>query len=134
MNPLTTKQSRDRQGAAGNATSDFPLAYLITFSTYGSHLHGDAKGSVDRYHNRHDEPFVPPDPIRGQMMRNRMRHSSYSLDEPRRILVLEAMQEVCRYRNWSLLAAHVRTKHAHAVVEAEVTPEIILNKFKSGRI
>ena len=65
------------------------------------------------------------------MMKDRMHHSAYSLDEPRRKIVLEAMQEVCRYRNWGLLAAHVRPKHAHAVVEAEVVPETILNKFKS---
>ena len=34
-------------------------------------------------------------------------------------------------RNWSLWAAHVRTNHVHAVVEAEVRPEMIMNAFKS---
>jgi hypothetical protein len=29
--------------------SGFPLAYLITIRTYGTWLHGDEKGSVDRH-------------------------------------------------------------------------------------
>jgi hypothetical protein len=29
-----------------------PLAYLITFRCYGTWLHGDSRGSVDRFHNR----------------------------------------------------------------------------------
>jgi hypothetical protein len=32
-------------------SSDGPLAYLITFPTYGTWLHGDERGSVDRDHN-----------------------------------------------------------------------------------
>ena len=39
-------------------------------------------------------------------------------------------KEVCRYRRWTLLAAHVRTEHVHVVVQAEATPERVLNDFK----
>jgi hypothetical protein len=31
---------------------ELPLAYFITFATYGSRLHGDARGAVDRAHNK----------------------------------------------------------------------------------
>ena len=34
-----------------DASGSVPLAYLITFRTYGTWLHGDARGSVDREHN-----------------------------------------------------------------------------------
>ena len=34
-------------------------------------------------------------------------------------------------RGWSLLAAHVRTNHMHAMVEADVRPEKVMNDFKS---
>jgi hypothetical protein len=40
-----------------------PLAYLITFNTYGSWLHGDRRGSVDRFHNRYGTPRVGANPI-----------------------------------------------------------------------
>jgi hypothetical protein len=33
--------------------SDTPLAYFITFRAYGTWLHGDKRGSVDRHNNRY---------------------------------------------------------------------------------
>ena len=43
---------------------------------------------------------------------------------------MEALQQVCVYRKWTPLAAHVRTNHVHAVVEAEERPEKVMNDFK----
>jgi REP element-mobilizing transposase RayT len=48
-----------------------------------------------------------------------------------RAIVLKAIVEVCRYRCWSLLAAQVRSNHIHAVVDADVAPEAVMNAFKS---
>ena len=45
--------------------------------------------------------------------------------------VLAAIQEVCTYRGWCLLAAHVRTTNVHTVVEAEVPPERVMGDFKA---
>jgi hypothetical protein len=39
-----------------------PLAYFITFTTYGAWLHGRKPGSVDRDHNAPGTPFLPADP------------------------------------------------------------------------
>src|SRR5437762_2022331 len=36
-----------------------PLGYLITFRSYGTWLHGDARGSVDRFHNAFGTPRLP---------------------------------------------------------------------------
>ena len=47
------------------------------------------------------------------------------------MVVLQALREVCLHRGWSLLAAHVRTNHVHAIVESEVPPEKVMNDFKS---
>ena len=47
------------------------------------------------------------------------------------MIVLQAIQEVCQYRGWSLLAAHVRTNHGHVVVQAFSPPEKVLNDFKA---
>src|SRR5437773_9644786 len=38
-----------------------PLGYLITFRCYGTWLHGNDKGSIDRHHNRYGAPLIPPD-------------------------------------------------------------------------
>ena len=60
-----------------------------------------------------------------------MDQAPYYLDAPRRQAVLEAIREVCAYRKWSLLAAHVRSNHVHIVVEAEIPPERVLNDLKA---
>ncbi len=36
-----------------------PLAYFITFRCYGTWLHGDRRGSVDRFHNIYGTPRLP---------------------------------------------------------------------------
>jgi len=53
------------------------------------------------------------------------------LDQYRRATVLDALREVCLHHGWSLGAAHVRTDHVHAVVDAEVRPDKIMHAFKS---
>jgi hypothetical protein len=42
----------------------YPLAYLITFTTYGTWLHGDSRGSVDKQHNRYGDDLVALDAAR----------------------------------------------------------------------
>src|SRR5260370_29229568 len=39
---------------------DIPLTYLISFRAYVTWLHGDRRGSVDRFHNRYGSPRIPP--------------------------------------------------------------------------
>ena len=60
-----------------------------------------------------------------------MDQEPYLLDSKRRAAVLESIREVCLHREWTLLAAHVRTTHVHAIVEAQSKPEKIMNDFKS---
>ncbi|MBI1748136.1 MAG: transposase [Acidobacteria bacterium] len=113
-----------------SAAVSLPRAYFITFSCYGARLHGDASGSVDRNHNQFETPYLPPNTKRVQSHRKRMNQPPYELDRRRRDFVLKAMQEVCSYRGWVLLAAHMRTNHVHVVVEALASPERVMNDFK----
>ncbi|HXB71407.1 MAG TPA: transposase [Candidatus Acidoferrales bacterium] len=107
------------------------MNYLITFACYGCHLHGSESGSVDRAHNVPGTPTLVGDSTRAAAGMERMDQAPYHLDQIRRNAVLEAIQEVCVHRGWSLLAAHVRSNHVHAVVEAEVTPERVMSDFKA---
>jgi len=54
------------------------------------------------------------------------------LDEQQRLVALEAVLGVCRYRGWNAHAVHVRSTHVHTVVAAaDVKPEKMLTDFKS---
>ena len=65
-----------------------PLAYLITFTCYGSHLHGDERGSVDPKHNLFGGHSVEPDSQRRRKAQRAMTDEFYVLDASRRATVL----------------------------------------------
>lgn len=108
------------------------MRYLITFACYGAHIHGDESGSVDPLHNLFGSRFLQSNPQRAAAERSRMPQASYRLGSAEsRKAVLRAVEQVCRHRGWNLLAAHVRTNHVHAVVDAEARPEKVMNDFKA---
>ena len=59
-----------------------------------------------------------------------MKQQPYQLDLPRARTVLDAIQEVCRFRNWELLAAHVRATQVH-IVAGGCDPDRAILDFKS---
>ena len=109
----------------------FPLGYFVTFTCYGTWLHGDERGSVDPTGRAYGAHLIPPDPLRSLRDFKQMDQPPYELDQPRRKVVLRAVQSVCEHRGWVLLAAHVRTRHVHSVVAAKAAPEQVLNTFKA---
>src|SRR5689334_19582045 len=103
-----------------------PLAYFLTFTTYGTWLHGRDSGSVDSEHNAPGTPFLPSDPQREAFQRRALRQPPYVLDEARRAVVLRTIREVARHRRWKVWAVHVRTAHVHVVVTAGDRPEKVM--------
>jgi REP element-mobilizing transposase RayT len=109
-----------------------PLAYFITFSCYGTWLHGDQRGSVDDDHNRPDTPFIRPEAGLFNDRRQSLKLPPYYLDGPRREVVLQAIQEIAERKQWEILAVHVRTNHVHIVVRAHAPIERVMNDFKTS--
>jgi REP element-mobilizing transposase RayT len=110
---------------------DRPLAYLITSSCYGSHLHGSEKGSVDRNHNLVGGRYLAPEPGLLRERARRMGKPGYALDHTRRRVVLAAIHQVCAHRGWTVIAAHVRMTHVHVVVAADTVPEQVMHDLKA---
>jgi REP element-mobilizing transposase RayT len=104
--------------------------YLITWSCYGSRLPGQP-GAVPRTQNQFNSPLPEPNTQKEHHALDRTRDAPYTLDEIRRHVVLESLQEVCRFRSWTLLAAHVRTNHLHVVVTADSKPEQVMVAMKA---
>lgn len=109
-----------------------PLAYLITFRSYGTWLHGDSRGSVDRFHNRYGSPLIAPNLRWLRHNERALKRPPVKLSKPRRAAVREAIEEVCRIRRWKLWTFNTRTNHVHTVVSANCDPEIVLNTFKAN--
>jgi len=112
--------------------SEYPLAYLITFRTYGTWLHGDERNSVDlRGQNLYGMPRVRANKQLRDMMLEKMKYQPFTLDGKQRAAVEAAIREVCEYKEYSMHALNVRTNHAHSVVRAGSKPEPIANAFKA---
>ena len=107
------------------------MRYFITFACYGTRLHGDESGSVDRRHNLVGSRRLEPDAQRVLAERREMLQDPDVLDPAGRAVVMAAIQRHCAHRGWNLLAAHVRSNPVHVLVEAESRPERIMNEFKS---
>ena len=112
--------------------TDLPLEYLITFRCYGTWLHGDERGSIDRFHNRYKSPYLPRSDRRRDRNRRELKSEPSTLDAKQRQSVDSAVREVCTVRRWFLHAISVRTNHVHVVVSiGAVKPERALNSFKA---
>ena len=109
---------------------NYPLAYLITFTTYGIWLHGDKRGSVNKEQNRFGQDFVRPDKALNTKESMLLKNPPVKLDKNQRKAVLESVLNVCRFENWHAHSVHVRSNHIHIVVSGNQKPENILVKFK----
>ncbi|MDQ2976617.1 MAG: transposase [Acidobacteriota bacterium] len=112
--------------------TDIPLAYLINFRSYGTWLHGDERGSVDRFHNQYNSPFLPPDRKRLEHNLRQLSSEIVTLNAKQRESIEDAIRETCIFRKWILRAINVRTNHVHAVVSiGAARAERALNDFKA---
>lgn len=108
-----------------------PLAYLLTWTCYGSRLHGDSRGTVDADHNTHGEPFIAENISREVRCLFRMKHDPLELNTAARQIVDRVIFDHCRIRRWELHARNVRTNHVHLVVSCDVHPREAMNQFKA---
>jgi hypothetical protein len=106
------------------------MVWLVTISCYGSHLPGDSRGSYDHV-RQGQRRCIPPSPALETYARKLMLGGPFVLaDSLLRRTVLEAIIDVCQFRDWPLLALHIRTSHFHGVVDC-ASPELVLRDWKS---
>ncbi len=109
-----------------------PLGYLITFRTYGTWLHGDDRGSVDRHHDGYGLPTLPPSSRRKQIERALLKQPPVKLSRRQRAAIDFSIRETCTIRKWDLWALNVRTNHLHCVITANCNPKTVLVALKAN--
>jgi REP element-mobilizing transposase RayT len=113
--------------------TDIPLAYLITFRCYGTWLHGDARGSIDRFRNQYQSPYIEANEKWHRHNLQNLKGESVNLNANQREIVEQSIRECCNLRDWFLRALNVRTNHVHVVVSiGSKKPELALNAFKAN--
>jgi REP element-mobilizing transposase RayT len=104
-----------------------PLAFFLTWTTYGTWLPGDQRGWVSK-----PGIFQPPDPNLEASARKQLTETPITLDPEQRALVEDTIKAHCQIRGWHLHAVNGRTNHVHAVVTAPKRgPEKVMDQFKA---
>jgi hypothetical protein len=94
--------------------TDTPLAYFISFRSYGTWLHGDKRGSIDRFQNQYGTPYIPPNEKWHRYNQKQLKARPLILGAQQRNAIEKAIRETCQIRKWALLAFNVRTNHVHS--------------------
>jgi REP element-mobilizing transposase RayT len=103
-----------------------PLAFFLTWTTYGTWLPGDDRGWTERRRG-----FQLPDPIRQREAEACMADDPCALDDEQRRLVETTIADHCRIRGWELHMVNCRTNHVHVVVTANRDPDEVSQQFKA---
>ena len=110
---------------------EYPKAYLLTWTTYGTWLHGDERGSVSERCNQRGAPLLAPHRGWEQHDREGLADPGFMLDDSMRTLAGLTITEHCGVRGWVAHAVNARSNHVHAVVSGDAVPETMMNQFKS---
>jgi hypothetical protein len=106
---------------------DEVLGHHIIWTTYGTWLHGDARGWVTK-----KRPGVQdPDPTLEHESRERMAGDAVLLSPEQREIVDRTIRRHCEIRRWTLHALNVRTNHVHVVVTADRLPGEVAEQLKA---
>ena len=108
-----------------------PKAFLITFTAYGTRLHGDDRGTVDDGHNAYQTPFAKTDATLKNHRARQLAETPLLLSAALRGVVEGAIRAHCAFRGWHLFAVNVRTNHVHVVVSANADIEKVAREFKA---
>jgi hypothetical protein len=108
-----------------------PIGYFITFTTHGTWLHGDERGSVDDQHNTYGESSAPPNELRQGRNIEQLKSPKYLLSNEARLVVDAAMRETCTHRKWELRALNVRSNHVHVVIRGDIDPVKVMNDLEA---
>ncbi|MFN0096873.1 MAG: hypothetical protein ACKVVT_19105 [Dehalococcoidia bacterium] len=109
----------------------YPLAYLLTWTSYATWLPGDARGAVDDGQTVFGEERVSPNSQRVAFLEAKS-GPRVEISSQMRWVIDGAIRRLVDARGWTLFALNIRTTHVHAVVAAEVRAEIVLVALKAA--
>ncbi|MCY2979071.1 MAG: transposase [Planctomycetota bacterium] len=110
-----------------NVVMPDPLAFFITWPTYGTWLPGDQRGWVEYHHG-----WQLPNTNLEQYCRACMTEKQCLLSAEERKIVLSQILETCEHRKWVHFASDCRSNHSHIVIgSANTSPKKIRKDIKA---
>lgn len=103
--------------------------YLLTWTTYGTWLHGDGRGSHER--TTAGVRVVRPDRNTHEQAGSLMKETVFRLESSQRNTCERVIRDECDHREWQLGAIAVLSNHIHVVVHADAGPEKVMGTLKA---
>ena len=100
--------------------TNFPLAYHITFGTYGTRLHGSDRPTVDRSQNKFGDPVIGKDAEWETMERSLLKFPPTVLTIEQRLFVQQIIPSICVRGKWEHVATAAAKDHVHNIIRAAV--------------
>ena len=110
--------------------SDLPLAYHITFGTYGTRLHGDPRGSVARTQPAPGSVYIDEDGLWEKIEKKLLEFEPVELDENMRHFIERQIPEICERGIWMYINAAAQTDHVHVLLSAYVDGKAVRRWLK----
>jgi hypothetical protein len=101
------------------------IALFITWTTYGTWLHGDPRWSVLGH------KLIEPDEELEEAMREEMTGDPVHLTPEQRLIVENTIRRHCEVRGWQLHAVNARSNHVHVVLSASAKPQTVRAQLKA---
>ena len=109
-----------------------PIAYLITFRSYGTWMHGDERGSIDRHHRGYGTPALPASARRETIETRLLKQPKVIFDLRQRRAIERGIKETCQFRKWNLWTVNVRTNQVHCVLTAHFSAKRAMAALKAN--
>ena len=106
------------------------LAYHITWGTYGTRLHGDPRGTVDRAHNTRGTPVLGFDEHRWEQQKSNLKFAPVYFSREQMRFIEEMIPIVCERGYWTYQTCAAGPDHVHAILSSPHDPETIRRLLK----
>jgi REP element-mobilizing transposase RayT len=107
-----------------------PIAYHITFGTYGTRLHGDERGTVDRAMNEPGDPVIGADPAWWERERKKLKFEPVVLAAEEMRFAESVMPVVCERGGWAYHTGAAGPDHIHVLLSADAEGDAVRKWFK----
>jgi len=89
----------------------------ITFGTYGTRLHGSARPTVDKQHNRLGTPFLHANVARQRQALKRMSFAARRFTPPQCLFIEQQIGSICKRGGWDYRICAAETDHVHLLCD-----------------
>jgi hypothetical protein len=107
-----------------------PIAYHITFGTYGTRLHGDERGTVDRSLNKPGDPIIGADPGWWEREWERLRFDPVVLRPEQMIYAERVIPTLCARGGWKYHVGAGGPDHVHVLLTSEAEGDAVRKWLK----